>query len=217
MSDSIFSKPVAIMAVAGTAIFGMAQSNVSQANSSKVINLTQVGCQFVESENGTDHGYSPAKKADCVEINGKTAEKRLGAAKTLELKSGDYTFRVVNKNVPYELGFWLRSVGYDWRNPVHKLTKTSVSGGGLVQGMTKDYKVTLKPGEYVYSCPLNTTLGLQADRQITGAVAASEPLSDILSRRHPISAARLPISSSMSAAPFRRPATAECGVSRALG
>ena len=157
MSDSIFSKPVAIMAVAGTAIFGMAQSNVSQANSSKVINLTQVGCQFVESENGTNHGCSPAKKADCVEINGKTAEKRLGAAKTLELKSGDYTFRVVNKNVPYELGFWLRSVGYDWRNPVHKLTKTSVSGGGLVQEMTKDYKVTLKPGEYVYSCPLNTT------------------------------------------------------------
>ena len=92
-----------------------------------------------------------------MEINGKTAEKRLGAAKTLELKSGDYTFRVVNNNVPYELGFWLRSVGYDWRNPVHKLTKTSVSGGGLVQGMTKDYKVTLKPDEYVYSCPLNTT------------------------------------------------------------
>ena len=126
------------MAVAGTAIFGMAQLNVSQAHSSKVINLTQVGCQFVESENGTNHGYSPAKKADCVEINDKTAEKRLDAAKTLELKSGDYTFRVVNRNVPYELGFWLRSVGYDWRNPVHKLTKTSVSGGGLVQGMTED-------------------------------------------------------------------------------
>ena len=23
--------------------------------------------------------------------------------------------------------------------------------------MAKDYEVTLKPGEYVYSCPLNTT------------------------------------------------------------
>ena len=63
---------------------------------------------------------------------------------------------VLNKDVPYELGFWLRSKGYDWRNPVHKLTKTGVSGSGLVQGTTKDYKVTLKPGEYVYSCPLNT-------------------------------------------------------------
>jgi hypothetical protein len=78
-------------------------------------------------------------------------------AKVLELTPGAYKFRVVNKNVPYELGFWLRSKGYDWRNPLHKLTKTSVSGGGLIQGMTKDYEVTLKPGEYVYSCPLNTT------------------------------------------------------------
>ena len=122
-----------------------------------MIELTQVGCQFVESENGLDHGYKPAKKADCVVINRKTGAARLGAAKVLELKPGSYTFRVVNKNVPYELGFWLRSKGYDWRNPLHKVTKTSVSGGGLVQGTSKEYKVTLKPGEYVYSCPLNTT------------------------------------------------------------
>ena len=155
MSGSIFSKTAAIAAVAGASSLGMAQ--MSQAQSSNVINLTQVGCQFVEAENGKNLGYSPARKADCVEINGKTAEKRLGEAKVLELEPGDYTFRVVNKSVPYELGFWLRSEGYDWRNPVHKLTKTSVSGGGLVKGMTKDYKVTLKPGEYVYSCPLNTT------------------------------------------------------------
>ncbi len=91
---------------------GMAQSNVSQANSSKVINLTQVGCQFVESENGTNHGYSPAKKADCVEINGKTAEKTARCCQDAGTQiRRPYTFRVVNKNVPYELGFWLRSVG----------------------------------------------------------------------------------------------------------
>ena len=76
---------------------------------------------------------------------------------TVAICAGDYTFRVVNKNVHYELGFWLRSKGHDWRNPLHKVTKTSVSGGGLTQGTTKDYEVTLKPGEYVYSCPLNTT------------------------------------------------------------
>ena len=142
-------------AAVAAALAGMA--GVTQANAATVINLTQVGCQFVESENGTNHGYSPKSKADCVAINGKTGDKRLMAAKTLELKPGDYTFRVVNKNVPYELGFWLRSKGYDWRNPLHKVTKTSVSGGGLTEGKTKDYKVTLKPGEYVYSCPLNTT------------------------------------------------------------
>ncbi|MGB0630377.1 MAG: hypothetical protein ACPGRZ_06760 [Alphaproteobacteria bacterium] len=142
------------MAVAA-AVTGIA--GTTQASAATVINLTQVGCQFIESENGTNHGYAPKSKADCVAINGKTGDKRLQAAKTLELKPGDYTFRVVNKNVPYELGFWLRSKGYDWRNPLHKVTKTSVSGGGLTEGKAKDYKVTLKPGEYVYSCPLNTT------------------------------------------------------------
>ena len=66
-------------------------------------------------------------------------------------------FRVTNRNVPYDLGFWLRSHDYDWRNPLHKLTKTSVSGGGLSPGKTQEYTVTLKPGKYIYSCPLNTT------------------------------------------------------------
>ncbi len=143
------------IAVAAAAMAGIA--GLPQANAATVINLTQVGCQFIESENGTNHGYAPKSKSDCVAINGKTADKRLKAARTLELKPGDYTFRVVNKNVLYELGFWLRSKGYDWRNALHKVSKTSVLGGGLTQGKTKDYKVTLKPGEYVYSCPLNTT------------------------------------------------------------
>ncbi len=153
-------KAAAIATVAGAATIGFAQTNAPvaklAAHSANVINLTQVGCQFIESENGKNLGYSPAKKADCVEINGKTGDKRLGEAKVLELEAGEHTFRVVNKNVPYEFGFWSRSKGYDWRNPVHKLNKISVSGGGLVQGMSKDYTVTLQPGEYVYSCPLNT-------------------------------------------------------------
>ena len=34
---------------------------------------------------------------------------------------------------------------------------TSVSGGGLKTGVTKDYEVQLEPGEYIYSCPLNPT------------------------------------------------------------
>ena len=39
--------------------------------------------------------------------------------------------------------------------PLHKLTKTSVPGGGL--GQTQSCEVELEPGEYRYSCPLNTT------------------------------------------------------------
>jgi hypothetical protein len=127
------------------------------AEEATVIQLTQTGCQFLESENGVDHAFKTAKKADCDEINARSGQGRLAQATVLTLKPGDYVFRVTNKNVPYELGFWLREQDYELGNPLHKLTKTSVSGGGLVTGKTQDYEVTLKPGEYLYSCPLNTT------------------------------------------------------------
>ena len=122
-----------------------------------VITLTQTTCQFVEPENGIDHGFESLKKADCEAINMETGAERLAKSKVIELKPGRYIFRVTNENVPYDLGFWLRDHDYDWKNPIHKVTKTSVSGGGLSQGVTKDYVVDLEEGEYVYSCPLNPT------------------------------------------------------------
>lgn len=124
----------------------------------KMVVLTQTGCQFLESENGADHKFMPKRADDCKAINAKTGGDRLAKAGPLTLKPGKYVFRVTNKNVPYTLGFWLRSKGYSWKNPLHKLTKTSVSGGGLTLGKTRDYEVTLEAGEeYVYSCPLNPT------------------------------------------------------------
>jgi len=129
----------------------------AQDGAATVIVLTQVPCQFLEAENGINRGFKSRRKADCDAINAKTAARRLAESKPLVLKPGKYIFRVTNKNVPYELGFWLRDKDYDWRNPLHRLTKTSVSGGGMTMGKTQEYKVTLKPGEYLYSCPLNTT------------------------------------------------------------
>lgn len=123
----------------------------------QVIELTQTGCQFLESENGVDHGFKTTQKADCDAINAETGKERLANAKVLELEPGEYVFRVTNQNVPYELGFWLREADYQLGNPIHKLTKVSVSGGGLGTGQTKDYAVELAPGEYLYSCPLNPT------------------------------------------------------------
>jgi hypothetical protein len=123
----------------------------------QVIELTQTPCQFLESENGVDQGFKSTQKADCESINAETGAERLAKAKVLELAPGSYVFRVTNKDVPYELGFWLREADYQPGNPLHKLTKTSVSGGGLFEGETKEYTVELKPGEYVYSCPLNPT------------------------------------------------------------
>ncbi len=117
-----------------------------------VIELTQTGCQFLESENGIDHGYTTTRQEDCETINAETGDERLAKAKTMQLKPGKYTFRVTNKNVPYMLGFYLRGDGV-----FNYATLPRVSGGGLTTGKTQDYTIELKPGSYVYSCPLNPT------------------------------------------------------------
>ncbi len=116
-----------------------------------VITLTQTPCQFVETE-GTDHAYMVKSAAECKTINKTSGAERVAKSSVIKLKPGAYTFRVTNKNVPYDLGFWLRGQGITGR-----ATLPSVSGGGLTTGTTKDYNITLKPGKYYFSCPLNPT------------------------------------------------------------
>ncbi len=116
----------------------------------ETIVLTQTGCQFVEPEGG-DHQFRTTSADDCNDINARTDKARLISSKTMHLKPGDYVFRVKNRNVPYELGFWLRGHG------LSRLTLPSVSGGGIKAGGSRDYAINLKPGEYRYSCPLNPT------------------------------------------------------------
>lgn len=123
-----------------------------QAAEPVVIELTQTGCQFIESENGVDHDYVTQAKADCDRINAETADERLAQARTLELEPGRYIFRVHNRDVPYELGFWLRGASL-----LERALLPSVSGGGLSMGTSRDYEIELESGEYLYSCPLNTT------------------------------------------------------------
>lgn len=119
---------------------------------SKVIDLTQVPCQFLESEGQKDRGFKSSRATDCEAINAKSARQRLAEAKPLQLAPGKYVFRVTNRNVPYELGFWLRGASL-----LDRARLPSVSGGGLATGKTQDYEIELKPGNYVYSCPLNPT------------------------------------------------------------
>jgi hypothetical protein len=122
-------------------------SEVNQ-SAATVITLTQVGCQFLETETQNQQ-FKPQRAEDCQGLNAKT-DRRPGF-KLLKIKAGDYIFRVTNQNVPYELGFYLRGEG------VQAVTLPKVSGGGLAQGITKDYQISLKPGKYVLSCPLNPT------------------------------------------------------------
>ncbi len=51
-----------------------------------VIELTQTGCQFLESENGIDHGYTTTWREDCETINAGSGDERLANAKTMQLK-----------------------------------------------------------------------------------------------------------------------------------
>ena len=125
--------------------------SLAQAEDVQLVNLTQTPCQFLEPE-GVDHMYTSKKKADCVAINEKTTDDRLAKSKVINLKPGKTVFRVTNKNVPYSLGFYLRGSGV-----LNYATLPKVSGGGLETGTSKDYEIDLKPGEYVFSCPLNNT------------------------------------------------------------
>lgn len=118
----------------------------------RVVELNQVSCQFLEPEQDQNHGYTSAKPHDCEAINAKTGKTRMAKSKTIELQPGKTIFRVSNKDVPYELGFWLRGATL-----LSRATLPSVSGGGLTTGKTQDYVIDLKPGEYVFSCPLNPT------------------------------------------------------------
>ena len=117
-----------------------------------VVELTEVPCQFLEPERGENHGFKSIKRSDCEAINAESADKRLAAAKILRLKPGHHIFRVTNRSVPYETGFWLRGNGV-----LDRLSLPSVKGGGVQVGKTRDFEILLEEGEYVYSCPFSPT------------------------------------------------------------
>lgn len=145
------------LTIAAAGVLALGAGPAAAAQDATVVELTQVGCQFLESENGVDRGFEPTSPEDCKQINARTAEERLAEQNVMKLEPGKYVFRVTNKDVPYELGFFLREPDFDYSNPVHQATKIAVSGGGLTEGKTQDYEVTLEPGRYIYSCPLNPT------------------------------------------------------------
>ncbi|MDX8398137.1 MAG: hypothetical protein R8K49_07460 [Mariprofundaceae bacterium] len=116
-----------------------------------VITLTQTACQFIEPE-AKNYAFKSASFDECVVINADTQDQRLDKVKPLQLKPGSYLFRVYNRDVAYDLGFWLRGKG------LARLTHNSVSGGGIHTGGFRDYAIDLEAGEYWYSCPLNPTI-----------------------------------------------------------
>lgn len=142
-----------LASIFAVALAASALSTPSLVSAKQIVTLTQTACQFLESENNTNHGFKPANANDCEQINASSGAERLAGAKTIELKAGKTVFKVTNKDVPYDLGFWIRA-----ESLLDRVSLPSTSGGGLATGTTKDYEIDLKPGQYVYSCPLNPTL-----------------------------------------------------------
>ena len=114
------------LALAGILVLPLAPALVLSgpahaAAETRVVELTQTACQFIESENGVERGYTTTRKADCEAINARTGAGRLAEAETLTLAPGRTIFRVTNRDVPYDLGFWLREEDYNSKNPLHRL------------------------------------------------------------------------------------------------
>lgn len=72
--------------------------------------------------------------------------------KGLRLKPGNYVFKIVNRGIGHEVGFYLQEKDRNGR-------AVKGSDAGHVQdGETRKTKVVrLNRGTYVYSCPLNPT------------------------------------------------------------
>jgi hypothetical protein len=127
--------------VAILALVAMLAVTTPLAAAPTVVELNQVPCQFLEPEGDVDHGYKSGKADDCVAINDRTAGERLAKVEPMVWAPCEYILRGINRNLPYDLGFCFRGNGLV----------------GLSTGKTLDYRITLEPGEYVYSCPLNPT------------------------------------------------------------
>lgn len=118
------------------------------ANGWKIVELHQAACMIKEAEHDP-LTYTTKAPSDCKRINRASADLRKEGMRLLRLPAGHYVFRVYNDGVPYPVGFSLKGA----QDP--GLPK--VEGGDVKKGMSRDFRVHLVPGRYVYRCPLNPT------------------------------------------------------------
>ena len=78
--------------------------------------------------------------------------------KHLDLTAGQYTFEVTNEGVDHEVGFFIQKAADKDGAPGETAVENSFTERTIPQGESASTGVvTLTPGEYVYSCPLNPT------------------------------------------------------------
>ena len=103
------------------------------------------------------HGQSMKAAAEVTTVD---LTQTPGAFTTehLDLAPGQYRFRVTNASVDHEVGFFIQRAADKNGAPGETAVENSFTEGPIAIGETSQTGVvTLAPGEYVYSCPLNPT------------------------------------------------------------
>jgi hypothetical protein len=118
------------------------------ADGSTLLELHQLVCVFQEGEPDA-LPYTAKTPAECERVNRASADKRKKAFKRLRIRAGKYTLRVVNTNVPWPTAF-------DLRGERDVALPTAVASE-IQPGTGKEIKVTLEPGQYVYTDPVSKT------------------------------------------------------------
>ena len=101
------------------------------------------------------HAMKAAAEATTVDL---TQTPGAFTTEHLDLAPGQYRFRVTNASVDHEVGFFIQKAADKDGAPGETAVANSFTEGPIAIGETSQTGVvTLAPGEYVYSCPLNPT------------------------------------------------------------
>ena len=140
--DLLLRLPAAMQLAAAETVNVERLGRVQVEGDRRVIVLTPLPCRIAEQE------AAPQEASDregCRSLNMKTFAAR--SQQVWTLAPGRYTVRVVNRQVGWPVGLWIRS---------DKGESLAAAGGGAA-GETIEIEVDLAPGNYLVSLPLLPT------------------------------------------------------------
>lgn len=140
--DLLLRLPAEMRLAAAETVNGERLGRVEKEGDRRVIVLTPLPCRIAEQE------AAPQEAADregCRSLNMATFTAR--SQQVWTLAPGRYTVRVVNRQVGWPVGLWIRS---------DKGESLAAEGGGAA-GETIEVEIDLVPGSYLVSLPLLPT------------------------------------------------------------
>ena len=140
--DLLLRLPADMLLAAAETVNAERLGRVQVEGDRRVIVLTPLPCRIAEQE------AAPQEAADregCRSLNINTFAAR--SQQVWSLASGRYTVRVINRQVGWPVGLWIRS----------DKGESLVAEGGGAAGETIEIEVDLAPGNYLVSLPLLPT------------------------------------------------------------